>query len=207
MSSSILVRYSAPLVLACLLAVPVRAQVYKLGSDAEMRIRVVLDEPATLDFLDTPLTDVIDYLEHTYNIPIEIDAPALTAMNVDTSTTISRTLKDISLRSALRLMLRDFGLTFQVQDEVLLITSEEAALANPIVGVYDLSPILRRDEGAQEMVFTITAALNRRGNSLVRYEARGQAIIVRETEEGHEKLQRLLHDLSVVKESATAPTD
>jgi hypothetical protein len=104
-------------------------------------------------------------------------------------------------------MLREFGLTYQVQDEVLLITSEEAALANPIVGVYDLSPVLRRDEGAQDMVFTITSALNRRGNPLVRYEARGQAMIVRETEEGHEKLLQLLHDLSVVKESVTAPTE
>ena len=199
---SILVRCSTPLVLACLLTVPVQAQVHKLGSDAETRIRGVLDEPAKLEFLEKPFTDVISYLEQTYNIPIEIDASAMTAMNVDTNTPISRTLKDVSLRSALRLMLREFGLTYQVQDEVLLITSEEGALANALVGVYDLSPILGPDGAAQDAVYSITSALDRRGIPQVKYEPMGKSLLVRDTEEGHEKLQQLLHDLALVHQAA-----
>jgi outer membrane biosynthesis protein TonB len=99
-------------------------------------------------------------------------------------------------------MLRDFGLTYQVQDEVLLITSEEGALANALVGVYDLSPILGPDGAAQDAVYSITSALDRRGIPQVKYEPMGKSLLVRDTEEGHEKLQQLLHDLALVHQAA-----
>ncbi len=112
------------------------------SGDAEQRIYAALDQDTSLDFIETPFTDVIDYLERTHEIPIEIDATAMTELAIDTSTPINRTIKGVSLRSALRLMLKDLGLTYVIQDEVLLITSPETAETNLITKVYPVGDLV-----------------------------------------------------------------
>ncbi|NQU24828.1 MAG: VWA domain-containing protein [Candidatus Nealsonbacteria bacterium] len=92
---------------------------------AERKILEALDSPTQIEFIETPLRDLFDYLEDFHDIEIEIDERALNAVGLNAGIPITRHLKGISLRSALRLILRELDLTYTVRDEVLLITTPE----------------------------------------------------------------------------------
>ena len=69
-------------------------------SPAERKIREALSQPTQVEFVETPLKDVIDYLKDLHHIEIQLDAPALKEAGVDESTPVTKNLKGISLRSA-----------------------------------------------------------------------------------------------------------
>jgi len=94
---------------------------------AEKKIDDALKSPTQLEFIETPLQDVIDYLKDFHDIEIQIDKKALDDVGIGSDTPITKNLKGISLRSALRLTLRELDLTYVIQDEVLLITTPEQA--------------------------------------------------------------------------------
>ncbi len=109
--------------------------------DREAAIERALASPTQIDFVETPLQDVVDYLKDLHRIEIQIDIKVFKDTGMDPSTPISRNLKGISLRSALKLMLRDLDLAYVIQDEVLLITTPENAgthLATKVYPVADL---------------------------------------------------------------------
>jgi hypothetical protein len=60
-------------------------------------------------------------------------------LNITSDTPVTRNLKGISLRAALRLLLRPLQLTYVVDDEVLLITSHEGAGQRKSIRIYDVS--------------------------------------------------------------------
>jgi hypothetical protein len=94
---------------------------------AEKKIDEALKSPTAIEFVQTPLGDVIDYLKDLHKIEIQLDRRELESMNIGPDTLVTVSLKGISLRSALRLFLDDLGLKFIVHDEVLLITSPPKA--------------------------------------------------------------------------------
>ena len=73
---------------------------------AEKKIDDALKSPTQLEFVETPLTDVIDYLKDYHKIEIQLDKKALDDVGIGTDTPVTINLKGISLRSALRLMLQ-----------------------------------------------------------------------------------------------------
>lgn len=111
---------------------------FKERSAAEERIRAALDEDTRLDFIETPLDQVIDFLEELHGVSVEIDAKALDDVGIGTDVPITRKLEGISLRSALRLLLDDLELTYIIKHEALMITTTEAADAFVETHVYSL---------------------------------------------------------------------
>jgi uncharacterized membrane protein YgcG len=112
---------------------------------AEQKIINALDDPNnkvdSLDFQGTPLTDVLDYLHQRYSkdvIPAFIlDQAALKDAGIDPTTTlVTISVKDISLRSALKLILQPFSLTYIIKDEVPMITTKEKADATLVTRAY-----------------------------------------------------------------------
>jgi hypothetical protein len=121
--------YPAPEVWQTLTEKRKRFKVFDLAkvSPAEAKIGAALTEKTEIDFSDQPLSDVIDYLKSKHEIEIQLDSKALADTGIDSSTTVTRNLKGISLRSALRLLLGELDLTYVIRDEVLLITSKTEA--------------------------------------------------------------------------------
>lgn len=112
-------------------------------SNAEQKIEVTLRSPTQLDFIETPLQDVVDYLKDFHHIEIQVDRKALDEAGMDPSTAaITKNLKGISLRSALNLVLGDHELTYLVQDEVLLITTLEDAAGRLTTKVYPVDDVV-----------------------------------------------------------------
>jgi tetratricopeptide (TPR) repeat protein len=109
---------------------------------AEQRIFEALTDETIFEFIETPLSDVITFLETQHDIQIELDNKALDDIGIDPNTTVSKNLRGISLRSALRLMLKDLELTYVVRDEVLLITTPEEAESKLVTKVYPVGDLV-----------------------------------------------------------------
>lgn len=121
------------------------------SSPIEERIEAALNERTELAFADTPLTDAIDFLKDYHQINIIIDETALQDEGVDPSTPINMELSGITLRSALRLMLKQPGLTYVIDNEVMNITTEteaDAVLSTRIYDIADFQPIINLGGGA-----------------------------------------------------------
>jgi len=116
---------------------------------AEAAIEKALTRTAAeAEFDQTPLADVIDHIARTHRIPIFVDKKALEEASIDAKTTqVTLSLRGISLRSVLDLMLGQLGLTWTIRSEVLFITSEDAAKGMLVTKVYDVADLVRcRDE-------------------------------------------------------------
>ncbi|HEV3136755.1 MAG TPA: hypothetical protein VGZ26_02605, partial [Pirellulales bacterium] len=87
------------------------AQVSLPSPPAEAKIRQELKNPTTMDFTETPLQDVVDYLRELHNIEIQLDVKALGDAGIACDVAVSRQLKGISLDSALKLLLHELELT------------------------------------------------------------------------------------------------
>ncbi len=109
---------------------------------AEKRILDALKSPTTLEFIETPMQDVVDYLKDLHGIEIQIDKKALDDIGLPTDMPITRNLRGITLRSALRLTLRELGLTYVIEDEVLLITTPEEAENRLTTKVYPVADLV-----------------------------------------------------------------
>jgi hypothetical protein len=96
-------------------------------SVADRKILQALNQPTQIEFVETPLKDVIDYLQDLHHIEIQMDSPALKEAGVDESAAITKHLTGISLRSALKLILDELQLKWVIHNEVLLITSPAKA--------------------------------------------------------------------------------
>ncbi len=96
-------------------------------SPNEERIFFALEDDTQLEFVDTPLSDAIQYIAQQHSITILIDEVALTDVGVPTDEPINLVISNIRLRSALKLMLEPLELTWVVADEVMKITTTEIA--------------------------------------------------------------------------------
>ena len=109
---------------------------------AAARIRKALDEPTSIEFVEAPLTDVVDYLKDLHNIEIQIDTKALEDASIGGDTPVTRNLKGITLKSALRLMLGGMDLTYVIKNEVLMITTPEKAGNELVTKVYPVADLV-----------------------------------------------------------------
>ncbi|MEM6330390.1 MAG: hypothetical protein AAF790_09085, partial [Planctomycetota bacterium] len=117
----------------------------KSQGEAELRISEALQGPLTsvgLDFTDTPLEEVVEFLRAEYQIEIQLDTLALEDLGIGADEPITVNLRNISLRSALRIMLKQLELTYIIKDEVLQITTEEAAALELTVKVYPVGDLV-----------------------------------------------------------------
>ncbi|MEL6108777.1 MAG: VWA domain-containing protein, partial [Planctomycetota bacterium] len=114
-----------------------------VGDNAtERRIEATLSQETSQSFLETPLSDAVQQLSDTHDIPIVIDNRALEEIGLDSDTPVTLDLKNVTLRSFLRLMLRDNDLTYLIKDEVMQITTTEAAEDNLVTKVYPVGDLV-----------------------------------------------------------------
>jgi hypothetical protein len=109
---------------------------------AEAKIRQELREPTTLEFIETPLDDVVAYLKDLHGIEIQIDRRELEAAGLSGDIAITGNFKGITLRSALRIMLSQYELSYVVRDEVLMITTATAASQQIVTRLYPVADIV-----------------------------------------------------------------
>lgn len=118
----------------------------------EGRIEAELDRilPEPLDFMEIPLVELMQIIAEQYEIQVVFDTAALDSLAISPETEVTVKLRDISLHSALDLVLSSSPeteeLTYLVDDEVLLITSEDEAQARLEVRVYRVDDLIRNEQ-------------------------------------------------------------
>ena len=117
------------------------------SADAEQRINAVLDGQlkTPLAFDSEYLNIILEAIADQYDIPIVFDKAALEELAISPETEVRVKLSNISLRSALNLMLREPGLEelcYMIFDEVLLITTKEKRNESITVKVYRVDDLL-----------------------------------------------------------------
>jgi len=183
--------------------------------DARQRIERVLNQPLkeTLDFTEQPLRDVATILAQTYDIPIQFDTKALDAVAASPDVEVSVKIANVTLRSALELMLKHAGaegLTYIIDDEVLLITTLEEAETRLEVIVYRVDDLVadptasESRSGAADFDTLIDVIVSSVEHESWQENGKGEGeihafppgmIVISQTARVHEQIQRLLDDL------------
>lgn len=166
--------------------------------DTEQKIHVALDSKTTQSFIETPLSEAIRAIGDAHEIPIVIDSRALEEIGLDADVGVNIDLKNISLRSFLRLMLRDLDMTYVVKDEVMQITTTEAAEDNLAVEMYILPENLveKSDQVIEVLTATVVPDTWKPTGGPSTAMAIDQVLVVSTTCDVHEDVKKFLAMLS-----------
>ncbi len=96
----------------------------------DREIEAKMNVPVGMHFSNTPLSQAMDDLHNLHNINFVIDATALANAGINPDIAVSIKLENITLKSALKLLLKNVGLTYVTKDEVVQITTPENARGN-----------------------------------------------------------------------------
>ncbi|MBN4049884.1 hypothetical protein JYT84_00490 [bacterium AH-315-M10] len=95
-------------------------------SDSVKKIRGMLDEKRiTLDFTETPFTDVVQFIQQVTQVNIVIDQAAKSKL-AEAGGLVTLQVKDLRLKDALSILLKFTGLTFVFKQDVLFITTPDS---------------------------------------------------------------------------------
>ena len=112
-------------------------------SEKEREIERKLTAPVPmLNFSNVPLKDVVKELQATQGINIFLDQRSLNEQGVSLEQPISLRLENMSMKSALNLILKQAHLTYIIKDEVLQITTEAEAKGKMQRVVYQVADLV-----------------------------------------------------------------
>ncbi len=162
-----------------------------------------LKSPTSTTFIDEPLDQAIRSLSETHKIPIFVDARALEEIGLSGDVPVSLDVKNVSLRSALRLLLDNLDLTYVIQNEVLLITTHESAETRLAIAVYRLDKVGINAADGKALVTQMVSpdAWEELGGAssiaAMSNEVKGEELlIVSTTQNLHEEVLELLHTIA-----------
>lgn len=189
-------------------------------SPAERRIEQALASPTEMEFIETPLGDVVDYMEDYHRIPIEIDHKALEEVGKGAETAVTASFRGLSLRSSLNLILSELELTYLIENEVLSITTIEVAKNRLTTKVYPVADLITRSDRPDgdpadfdTMIELITSTVTPetwedvggagaiRGATLRNVDI----LVISQTYHGHRRIAALLDDLRLVTGAEQPP--
>jgi hypothetical protein len=187
------------------------------SADKKTTLEERLGLPVSLNCKDAALPSLLDDLRAWRGINIVVDRKALEDEGISQDVKISLRVEHVSLKSALNLMLRQAGLMWKIQDEVVLITTPRAARPPLTRNIYSISDLVRADrssgkskkgpkgdteaEAAEEIIVLIEDTIAPQswigvgGDCALEYFSRGRALVVTQTPEVHEQIADLLATL------------
>src|SRR5207248_1613981 len=105
-------------------------------SEKEKEIQSKLMKNVTVSFHNVPLRQALEDLRAMAGMHIYLDSAALAGESVNAETPVSLKVENITLKSALNLLLGQAHLTYVVKDEVLKVTTEKGARGQLVQRVF-----------------------------------------------------------------------
>lgn len=192
------------------------------ATEAGRRIEAALREPlrSPLEFVEAPLSSLMEVLAEEYDIPVQFDIAALDAVAQSPETEVTINVRNVSLRSALELIFsRTEDLTYIIDQESLIVTTEDEANTRLDVRVYRVDDlIVPEGRGAllategdyQRLIGLITSnvereswAINKTGSGEVTAFAPGM-LVISQTQRVQEQIEKLLATLRSTKADVLA---
>jgi hypothetical protein len=177
-------------------------------TESEKKILEALAKPTQVDFVETSLSDVVDYLKDYHQIEIQLDTKALEDQGLGCDSQVTRKLSGVPLRSALRLMLSQLGLGFVVANDVLFITTLEVEDAELVTRTYPVGDLVRSDDYTS-LRNAITSTVGPTtwhqvgGPGQIEVLETSKSIVISQTQRAHDELLQLLRSLRAAKALAT----
>lgn len=110
----------------------------------EEAILAALEEETSFDFINEPLLEVLQHFKARHNIEIQTDREVFSGLGgIDNP--VTKRLSNVTLCSALNLILREIDLTWMIADDVLVVTSSEVAELQLTTKVYDVAKMVDAD--------------------------------------------------------------
>jgi hypothetical protein len=172
---------------------------------AEKALMKALDSSIDANFDNIRFEDVIKYLEDKAGITILMDKLALEQQAVTYETTVKFRARKVSLRTVLRRVLADHGLTYYIKDEAIQVTTPDKAREVTSVRSYyigdivsrinfDLGPVLNQQQvvdNAKRIIDMIQSQVEpdswqiNKGNGTIFFEPTRMVLVVKATAEVH----------------------
>jgi hypothetical protein len=108
----------------------------------EKAIFKALNSSISVQFKDSRLEDVIEYLETVTGLTIALDKNALDSLNINYDTPVSANVKRVTLRFLLHKILGDLGLTYVVKDELIEVVTPQQARDMMVVRTYNIADLV-----------------------------------------------------------------
>lgn len=152
-----------------------------------------LKMPVSVNFTDTPLTDVAEYLSGEVGRPIFLDVIVIEEAGLLTDEPVNLMLSGKSLATTLQVMLSEFELTTVIRSGVLFVTTIEVANERLHSVVYDVRKIQDPSQ-LLEAVPALTSGLwaERDGSGGEMSLTENGLLVVRQTEETHREIASVL---------------
>ncbi|QDU90862.1 hypothetical protein Pla175_42750 [Pirellulimonas nuda] len=189
-------------------------------AEANQRIRQTLREPlksSGFDFSEAALEHVVEFIRDEYDLEVQIDRRALDEYGVSADEPVTVNVRNTSLGSALRLMLQDLELDYTVRGGALVLTTEDESAAYLTTAVYPVADLLQPDPSRPDdsdfdsLIDTIVATVNsdswaeNGGSSSDIRALRPGALVISQTERGHELVQAFLKAARLGQRHAPSP--
>ena len=164
-------------------------------SQAEERIFKALHEETNIDFVEQPLSDVLQFLQDLHKIQIQLDKQSMEDAGIANDVTVTGNIKNVALGNALTLMLEDLELDFLVTHDVLLITTTHAAVNATELRIYNINDLITADRDSQSVGEMVRMMVADDAGHNIRVSPVGDVLVIRDTQRGHGEIEVLLDTL------------
>lgn len=128
------------------LAAVVLASLLTAGAAAPSPSATLSRTIPALKFEAISLAEAIDFIREAGNLNLRVDWKSLEAAGIDRTTPVTFQLRNVSIRRALDMILREAGggvkLTWELEDGIVEITTQDVADSRLIIEVYDIRDLL-----------------------------------------------------------------
>jgi hypothetical protein len=114
----------------------------KLLKSGRAAIEKALEQPVDFHFNETPLAEVVELLRNRHEIEIQLDEKPLSEASITRETPITEEMRGVPLKSGLQLLLKKIGVTWVIENDVLLITTWEERDSRCSTRVHDVSDLV-----------------------------------------------------------------
>jgi len=172
-------------------------------SQAEARILKALDELSTVEFDETPLQEALQHLFQERDVNLVGDANALTPMIRESKVTL--TMKDARLSSILKTLLREYDLTYIIDEDALRITSPLIAGSQFLVRTYPVGDLVTAPDELKSLMQSVEKTVDlatwerQGGQGNIAAANNSKSLIVSQTWHGHQKILELIRVLRQAK--------
>jgi hypothetical protein len=160
-----------------------------------------IQRPASVEFDDNPLAEVIAFLSDTHQVQILLDTPALSAEEIPSDKLITLSIKSRPLGKLLDQILNDFGATWQIRHGVILITTRDRAEQDTTwiaYNVRDLAPdwnlLTQLADAIEQTTNGQWEEVDGVGGRMAITDTNGM-LMVKQTDQAHFEIQTLLERL------------
>lgn len=171
-----------------------------------------LDQTVAVEFIDTPLNEAAEALAKMYNVKLAIDGKSLTDVGIPTDEPMNLAVRDVTLQSALNLLLDQYGLTAIPADGggLTITTVEVADEVSFYEHDYDLTPILSRMRvSGDDLLHTLQQGTITQWETIDgiggTHRLQGATLAIRQSWKGHRQIESLLADITRLVNPVKAP--